>query len=184
VISPRIKQALAHLNRTLLVIWFSFLTASLLYVMVAYLITTREPLTRVEEGPNPILLVLATAAAATIAAGWLLLRRRVQTAGAAADRALASGKVSLAGNPARSLADIGPAEAKVLALAGHYQTSLIIGWACYEATAVYGLVATVLTQDLRYVAAGTIIAATLLALHRPQLEDFLQYCRERGWIQT
>jgi len=182
MISPRVKQTLENQNRVLTVIWGSFLTAALLYIAVGYLVATRDPAAPARGGSFALTVGLVVAAVVLVVAGRLLLQRRLARADRGAASMIASGRIMTPGSAPPPGGELEPAEREVLGLAAYYQTTLIIVWACYEAVAVLGLVGTILDLDVRPVVVGAVAAVALIGTTRPQLEDFLQDCRARGWI--
>ena len=126
---------------TLKVIHLAFMAATVIYVAVGYTLGKDA-----EQVPFPRLITMALIAAAvgTIVAGFAIPR-------------IYWGRVA-----AGRVTDVEPGSLAA------YQTGMIIGWACFEATAIYGLVLTIMTGQWLAVLVGAVVSLAFLASARPQ----------------
>lgn len=134
----------------LLVIWGAFLAATVIYVVVGWLMCrdlTAQPL------PLAVVAGLSAMAVGTIALGYIL--------------------------PPRQLAKLSGDDLTEASVLPAYQTAMIIRWACFEAVAIYGLVLTIIGCQVLPVVVGAVISAALLASARPDLAGFLAQGRYR-----
>ena len=129
--------------RTIRSMWFAFLAAPVVYVVVAAVAAQNiEP----RPFPQPLTAILVMAALSSVVAGNAVSGRMLaamQKPGVALDPQLTEDQLAA------------------------YQTAMIVRWACFEAASVMGLVLVFLSGQLLAVVIGSGVSLALIASSRP-----------------
>lgn len=166
--SAKFRAVIAPKARVLNAIWFAFLAAPFLYVVVAWVVT-RTPRT---GGGAPVALlsaVFVAIAVVVVAVSFAYPRR------ALADERLKSmlrGPFGAA--PPAGAGDLEPVEQRLVMLFPHYQTTLIVSLALRESLAVFGLVLAIVSGEFTAIVPWAVVAVGLVTTQPPRVAAFLE----------
>jgi len=134
--------------RTLQLIWLAFMGAAVIYAVIGGMLARQAA---PGELAGPVVAAFAVAAMASAAAGFAL--------------------------PPRMLARVRGHDLSLGEVIPRYQSAMVVGWACFEAVALLGLVLTLLTGEVLPVLSGAAVSVALLLAGRPRPQAFLQSAR-------
>lgn len=184
MLSSDLKSFLAPLVRVMTIIWAAFMAATVVYVLVAWIMFGQrdQVVSDAEAGlPAPVAPILGVVAFLVILASifverWWFSGARIMAkldAPAAYDRLRAD-----QANPAPSISReafeaLPESERKLACLVPYYQTGMIVIWAMRESVAVLGLVGTIILADFTVVVPFAVGALAFLAIKMPRPAAFL-----------
>ena len=192
MLSNELKELVVLPARNMILIWCAMMAASLIYLVVAWILLADGP-GEADGAFDPKLLMavfgfagLGSALASVILERVLLSEKTImQKLGRAPDVATALGNQSLTGRPTDKektaiFGNLSGTEQRLACLLAHYQTAMIVTWAMREAIAILGLVLVILLGEFMMVVPFVVVALALIAIKPAKPLSFLEANRNRA----
>ena len=191
MLSPNFRKLIAPQAKALGVIWFAFLTATIIYVVLAWVIFGQgaEPALAPAEDQglgSSTLTGLGMMMIVVLGFGATIYQRKML------DEAVLRAKVSddpvwppadsrsnftLGAEGTAVYEQLSEADKRTASLWPHYQTTMIVVWALLEGLAVVGMVLCFMQRDFMVVVPFALAAVLMLLLKRPRPGQFFANVR-------
>jgi len=186
MLSSDLKTVVAPLTRTMTIIWGAFISATVVYLLMAWIMFGMNPVDTVpnaETSPTVLRPVFGVVGFLLVVGSifmeryWFSGRAIMEKLAGTPDyEKLSTQKGGM--TPSREAFEkLSESEQKLVCLVPYFQTGMIIIWAMREAVAVMGLVLVILEKDFMVAIPFTVGAALLIAIKAPRPVAFLERVR-------
>ena len=186
MLSSDLKTVVAPLTRIMTIIWGAFISASVIYLFIAWIMFGQGQGTVVADaGATPSVLRPVFGVVGFLVVVGSIFMERYWFSGRAIMGKLSGSpayeKIHPAqggGKPSREVFErLSDSEKKLVCLVPYFQTGMIIIWAMRETVAVLGLVLVILEKDFLVIIPFSLGAALLIAIKVPRPVAFLERVR-------